>query len=505
MPSTSGYIAVVLAALALLAPLAGAATVQSNSATASATVSDTEATAQEANATNYTRLYVEDRYRSVELRPGANETFEVTVENGESESVTISPRLVTPRVGDRPVKSGWVDISTPRTTLAPDEEVTVTVTVDVPEDAEMARYRGSVAFTDETISYPGRPPQPVHAAQFSVEVYREPTVFVVPLNEEYGRLQAGESYTHTVRVNNTGEEAVPVNPTVEVDERRYRPGQETARRDWFTVDAPSQVPAGESALVNVTVAVPEDATRGDYDAEVNLGLRDPARGDRGDYWQRIGMHFQVWKQPDGPFTKSFDVSESTTSVTVTLSAGDRGRTNADEEPASFDVTFVGPDGETHEPKRVEVTNGGYVDLADTRRYPRSEGAYAIRGDDRQVTYRLSDPAAGEWTARITPRNVVRFQYEIVRDEVTERSTDGDEGDDGSETDDGGTSEGSTTPTATDAADSTTTSTSTATVEGSEAGGTTADTETANGTEVTDETNGTNETENEDTENGNAST
>lgn len=422
MPSKRSYASVALAALALLAPVTGAAAVQSNSPGVPADGPATQQPSVQENATNYTRLYLGDRYRSVDLEPGENTTFEVTVENGEDEPVTVSPDLFTPPAGERPVPSEWVTVDPSEATIEAGEEATVTVAVDVPADAKMARYRGILALTDEMISYDGRPERPVHAAQFSVEVTRPPTVFVVPLNEEYSQLRAGESYTHTVRVNNTGAEAVPLNPTVKLEERRrYRPGQKTAERDWFTVDAPAQVPAGGSALVNVTVAVPEGASRGSYDAEVTLGLRDPARADRGDYWQRVNMHFQVWKQPEEPFTKSFGVSESTESLTVKLSAGDRRRDSTDESP-EFDVTLVGPDGETYDPQRVEVTNRGYVSLADTRRTPSRDGAYATRGDDRAVRYRLEDPESGEWTVRITPQNVAQFRYELIRDEAGEAST-----------------------------------------------------------------------------------
>lgn len=448
MPSIGRYSAVGLALLALLAPLAGATTVQSNGPgvpTDDPAVTGSSV-AQQGNASNYTRLYVEDGYRSADLKPGENTTFEVTVENGEDEPVTISPRLVTPRVGERPVRAEWVTITPSETTIQPDEEATVTVEIAVPSDAEMARYRGSVAFTDETITYPGRPPQPVHAARFAVEVRRDPTVFVVPLNEEYAQLQAGESYTHTVRVNNTGDGAVRLDPTVRVDDRRrHRRGQETADRDWFTVEAPARIPAGESATVEVTVDVPAGANPGDYGAEVNLGLRDPARNDRSDYWQRVDLRFQVWKQPEEPFTETFTVSESTQSLTVQLSAGDRPR-RSDGAPAEFEVTLVGPDGETYEPSRVEVRTGGYVDLADRRRYPSRDGAYSSRGGERVVRYRLEEPAAGEWTVRIMPRNAVSFRYELVRDEA---QPDSDPGETPSPEEESDETEATPTPTPTD--------------------------------------------------------
>jgi hypothetical protein len=430
MPSNTRAVAVALATVLLLAPVVGAASVQSNgfvaidgdsSESPPAQSAAAQAGSENGSATNYTRLYVEDEYRNLELKPGESETFEVTVGNGEDGPVEITPGLFVPRVGDRPVEKGWVTVEPGSATLEADAERTVTVTIAVPEDAELGEYRGAVRFTDETIQYPGRPPRPVHAASFNVEVRRDPTVFVLPLTRGYAQVEAGESYTHSVRINNTGEDAVPLDPTLELrDERRPRPGgQPSLDRSWFTIDAPSRVPAGGSATVDVTVEVPGDASRGDYDAELDLGLRDPARPDRRDYWQRMHLSFQVWKQPEQPFEKAFDVSEGTESVTVKLSAGDR--RNADDAPASFDVTLVGPDGNEMEPERVETTNRGHVDLSgDRRRYRYAEGAagggsaYADEGGERVLRYRVDAPAEGEWTLRVMPRDTVRFRYEIIR-------------------------------------------------------------------------------------------
>lgn len=452
MPSNSRAIAVALAAVLLLAPVVGAASVQSNGfvalggdsndsgdATDTTTASPTpSSTAQAGDGSgtdaNYTRIYVDDEYRHLELKPGESETFEVTVENGEDGSVEITPSLFVPKVGERPVEQGWITIEPEQTTLEADAEQTVTVTVSVPDDAELGRYRGAVQFTDETIQYPGRPPRPIHAASFNVEVQRDPTVFVLPLNRGYTQIEAGETYTHSVRINNTGDQAVPLDPTLNLrNDGPPRPGdQPSLDRSWFTIDAPSQVPAGGSATVDVTVEVPEDASRGDYDAELDLGLRDPARNERRDYWQQLHMGIQVWKQPEQPFTKAFDVAEDTDSVTVELSAGDR--RNADDEPASFDVTLVGPDGETVEPERVEVSNNGYVDLSgDRRRYryaaedaAASGSAYADRGGERVVRYRLDAPDEGEWELQVMPHDTVSFRYEVVRDETDDEDTTGSE-------------------------------------------------------------------------------
>lgn len=67
---------------------------------------------------NYTRLYVNDGYQNVELKPGASDTVTVSVENGEDEAVDLSPRVVTsPARNQPPVEPSWVSFESEDTTL----------------------------------------------------------------------------------------------------------------------------------------------------------------------------------------------------------------------------------------------------------------------------------------------------------------------------------------------------------------------------------------------------
>ncbi|MFC6889967.1 hypothetical protein [Halorubrum trueperi] len=45
--------------------------------------------------------------------------------------------------------------------------------------------------------------------------------------------------------------------------------------------------------MNVTVTPPDDAERGRDDAELNRGIRDPARDKRDTHWQEIDLNVQV--------------------------------------------------------------------------------------------------------------------------------------------------------------------------------------------------------------------
>jgi hypothetical protein len=59
------------------------------------------------------------------------------------------------------------------------------------------------------------------------------------------------------------------------------------------IDAPSEIALGETETVNVTVTPPDDAERGRDDAELNRGIRDPARDKRDTHWQEIDLNVQV--------------------------------------------------------------------------------------------------------------------------------------------------------------------------------------------------------------------
>ncbi|MUV60885.1 NEW3 domain-containing protein, partial [Halobacterium sp. CBA1126] len=405
-----------VAAVLVVSAAGATAIAQPNSPAAEPVADAGDAVEQSDGETNYTRLYVDQQYRSLRLKPGESETVTIAVENGEDESVTLSPHMYVPPRGERPVAEEWVDVGTDDLTLDAGEEREFDVTVSVPEDAELNRYGGEIALTEQTISYPGRPAQPANGVSLSVEVYREPTVRVVSDTYAHSQVQAGDSFTREFVVENTGEQAVPVRPEL-VTEDRYRPynGRDTLERSWVEIDAPGEIAPGETATVEVTVTPPSDADRGDYRAELDLGLKDPARPDQSSYWQRVSLRFQVWTQPEQPFRTSFAVSEDAENVTLDLSANRYG--SADSEPASFDVTFVAPNGTEVEAERVSVTDHGSVDLAASRQQAATDGAYASGGEHQTFEYRLDDPAAGSWSVEVMPENAMQFSYEITRNEA----------------------------------------------------------------------------------------
>lgn len=416
------HVLILALVIGLLVPVAGASTPVStpHGDGSSATASDDGG--ERTDPANYTRLYIEDRYHRLRLKPGGEDTVTVTVVNVDDEAVTIDPQLVTADPRSRSIDDGWVSIDTDETTLAPGDEVEVTVTASIPETAELGDYRAQLAFTDERLTHPGQPPRPVHATQLSVDVWREPTVRLVAGRHVNTQVEAGASHTHEIVVENTGDEAVPVSPELDADDRNrcYEPCATSVERSWFAIDAPTEIAPGETETIEVTISPPEDADRGRYHANLDLGITDPARAERDDHWQRVRLGFQVWQQPDQPFETTFAVSDDAAAVTLTLSPRQANRygsqTGDEADPADFDVEFVSPAGEVVEPERVEVSDNGFVDLSGERREVVADEDYAVRGNGHQFVYRVDEPAAGSWTVRIMPHNTVGFGYEIVRNE-----------------------------------------------------------------------------------------
>lgn len=398
----------------------GTALAQTDSTQTGSGISDDQTGDTQQNA-NYTRLYIEDRHEHLELKPGETDTVTVTVENGEDETVELSPQLIVPPRGQPPIKESWVTFENGDATLAAGETQQFKMNVSVPTDAEPRRYGGMIAFTDERIQMPDRPgpARPVHGVTLNVEVWQEPTIHVDAERHTFSQVQAGESFTTAITVENTGEQAVPLNPQMKSDEQ-HRPGPprrlETLDRSWVTIDAPSEIGAGESKTINVTVAPPADAERGDYNAEIDLGLTDPARNADRSHWQELSLRFQVWSQPEQSFERSFKVSESASKATLKLTADQHSRASSRESDAGFDVTFVAPDGTEVDAERVQLTDSGHVSLGDERQPSMSEGTYASGGVRQEFTYRVDDPEAGMWSVRIMPKNTMEFGFEIIRTE-----------------------------------------------------------------------------------------
>ncbi|MGM0592192.1 MAG: hypothetical protein ACQETI_11300 [Halobacteriota archaeon] len=368
---------------------------------------------------NHTKLYVDSENGYLDLKPGESDEFTVVVENDEDETVTVNPHLYVPPTTQDKLDESWVDVEG-ETEIETGEESEFTVTVSVPEDAEIARYSGMIAFTDEQIAYPGRPPRPVHAAHVGIEVWKEPTVKILSETYVNRQVEAGDSVTTQFVVENTGDSTVPLSPEM-ANERGNCYGNGcplTLDPSWLDIDAPSEISPGETATVTVTMSPAETAERGRYDAQIDLGLKDPARDERNTHWQEVDLNYVVWEQPAEAFEATTDVSERTDNLTLTLSPRSTyySGSEADSDPVSFDVQFVGPSGETVDAERVRVSDRGYVNLGQSQSRATSDGEYEIRDGGKEFVYRVDDPEAGQWSVQIMPHNTIGFDYELVREE-----------------------------------------------------------------------------------------
>lgn len=368
--------------------------------------------------TNYTRLYVDADDSYLNLQPGESDSFTIRVKNGEDTAVDVNPHLWTSPVARLPMNESWVTIDGPDE-LAAGEEATYDVRVSVPSEAETGRYSGLIAFTDQTAeTRAGQPERPVHADYVNVEVWRPPTVRIVSDTYVHTQVEAGSSVTRQIVIENTGDSAVPLSPELKLENRRCVGSHCPAELDpsWIDIDAPSQVEAGETATVTVTISPGADADRGDYRSTIDLGLKDPNRDPRNEYWQEVNLRFVVWQQPEEPYETSFTVSEGTENVTLTLNPRNYGeRADGDAEKPGFDVTFVSPDGERIDAERVRVSKRGHVDLSG-RGDGTEQGAYTAQGAQTEFVYALDEPASGEWSVEIMPENTISFSYELTRNE-----------------------------------------------------------------------------------------
>ncbi|MDY6780693.1 MAG: hypothetical protein SV760_09175 [Halobacteria archaeon] len=374
----------------------------------------------------FTRIDVSSSYRDIELLPGKTRSFNVTVTNNEDSEVSVNPHLYVPSgipVDEKTLKSSWVTIlNDGETTLESGESREFEIEISVPEGTEPGRFYGFVAFTDEKISRRGFS-RPFHAARLSLEV-RSP---VRLLSESYlhGQIKAGSSFTHGIKIKNSGSRTVEINPKVSVqneNEETVLPGgSRKIDRSWITVHSPDVIGPNEEVSVKVTVAPPESAPRGEYEAQIDLGIG----GNREDessvgVQETVSLNLEVWKPPSEPFTTSFDVTNGTEKVKLRLEANSPerrfGSKIGNRRPAEFDVEFVSPSGETVEAKREKTVNTGSVDLGNAGEERRNgkRGGYADRDGEKRFVFSVEDPTTGKWKARITPHNTIRFEYRVIR-------------------------------------------------------------------------------------------
>ena len=379
---------------------------------------------ENAEAVDYTKLQISPRYNNFRIKPGGEEEFTVKVKNKENESVFTSPRLETMLYGEYFMEEEWITFEPSSAEIESEEVQEYTVTVKIPEDAEIGDYIAQIVFTNDTIStlYPLLFLSQANSLMLSINVW-EPSKIVIQPSYIHGMVEAGQTKEYKIRIENKGDEAIAISPEIGEDELWIGPYENRIPNEWLTIDTPATVDANSTATVNVTVDVPDDA-KGGYEGCIKLNIDDSATERWGrDYEVHISL--EVWKQPITAYQQNFTVKQGQ-NFSVVISTSQRGydkydaETEETEEP-SFNVSLAlaGLEGEdmTPEPSKTVKTVGvslgsdygmSYVPLEEET----SEEAYHVSHIEYSETYMVTNATGGVWTLKILPKNTDSFEYTI---------------------------------------------------------------------------------------------
>ncbi len=365
---------------------------------------------------DYKILQISPKHEWFELKPGGEKEFTVKVKNKDEEAVSTSPRIEVQPYGEYFLEEEWITVEPGSADINADGEQEYTVTVKIPEDAEIGHYSAQIVFTNDTMPtpYPAPFPMYVNSLSLSIQVWEPPKIVVQP-QYIHDRVKAGQSHEYEIQFENKGDKAIAISPEIGGEERWHGPFENTIPEGWLTIDAPAKVEANSKATVKVTVNVPIDA-KGRYESGINLNIDDPSI----ERWnQEVHIGLEVWKQPTTPFREGFAVKQGDKfSVVVTAGqhAYDRYGGGAEEkEEPSFDVTLTTPEGGKLTSEPSKTVKKGEVSLGMDYLPPweaSSEGMYHAMSTEYSETYEITNATGGAWTLDILPRNAERFEYTI---------------------------------------------------------------------------------------------
>ena len=378
------------------------------------------ASEENAEETDYTNLQISPRNEWFQIKPGGEKEFTVKVKNKENESVFTSPRLETMLYGEYFIEEEWITFEPGCAEIESEEMQEYTVTVKIPEDAEIGDYRTQIVFTNDTIStsylLPFLP-QP-NAIILSINVW-EPQKIVIQPRYIHGMVEAGQTKEYQIQIENKGDEAISISPEIGEEEYMYDPYENPIPNEWLTINAPAAVDANSTATVNVTVDVPADA-KGGYEGCIKLNIDDSA-AERFGWDCEVHISLEVWKQPKTAYQQNFTVKQGQ-NFSVVISASQRGYDNYGEgaeetEEPSFNVSLAlaGLEGEdmTPEPSKTVKTVG--VSLGSDYLPPEdvtSDETYHVSHIEYSETYKVTNATGGVWTLKILPKNTESFEYTI---------------------------------------------------------------------------------------------
>ncbi|MEA1863815.1 MAG: hypothetical protein U9N46_01240 [Euryarchaeota archaeon] len=373
---------------------------------------------------NLTILRIDPDWYNTELMPGDSCEITVAVTNPNNETVSVDPMIIEDPYSEHIFDDAWITITPSAAELEPDGgEEEFTITIAIPDDADIGYYGVMIAFTDDAKPYPEPQPYPsyINTLNLDVEVWKPPVVQILP-SHIHDRVESGKWYDYAITLKNTGDEDIVIDPEL-ADVGRYGWYNTVPAfgGDAITIDAPSSVPANGTATVSVHLEVPVGA-KGRYDGGINLGIDDPSMGRWGGEGGEVDLHFEVWTQPTEPFPRAF-VTETDSPITILVEAsqhkwfgacriddGDRG----DCEPY-FDLTLEGPDG-TATLAPTMITHHGTVSLSGISKYaPPGEMGIDEVYQESYTSYTeeyVANGTIGNWELGILPHYVEEFEYTI---------------------------------------------------------------------------------------------
>ncbi|MCW3141188.1 MAG: hypothetical protein N2V72_03265, partial [Methanophagales archaeon] len=116
---------------------------------------------EEEQQADYKILQISPKHEWFELKPGGEKEFTVKVNNKDEETVSTSPRIEVQPFGEYFLEEDWITVEPSSAEIKAGEEQEFTVTVKIPEDAEIGHYSAQVVFTNDTMPTPYLAPFPV--------------------------------------------------------------------------------------------------------------------------------------------------------------------------------------------------------------------------------------------------------------------------------------------------------------------------------------------------------
>ncbi len=371
---------------------------------------------------DFTKLQVNPGYSNMQIKPGNSDEVTVTVTNRDNETITAAPFVSIPPYSENLFEESWVTITPVSADIAPDAKQEFVIKVNIPQDADIGHYTTSIAFTEDMIPTPYPTPYPnyLNSMHFSVDVWTPPNIRIrTPYIN--GRVESGETYDYEIKLKNVADKDISINPEINDNNRMYYGGpygmmSSAFEDDAITITAPSVVKAGETAIVNVHIEVPDDS-KGRYNGAIDLNIDDPSIRE----WDgQVQMNFEVWTQPTTPYEKSF-TTRIDALVTIELNSQQYnydkwiGTGTQDNEVLSFEGTLIGPSGDEVNMNLIKTTYSGSVNLGMSDFPPwemDGEGIY----QEVQTSYSeifTAPGAVGDWTLKVLPMNVEKFSYSIT--------------------------------------------------------------------------------------------